>query len=114
MDPYSKFGSLDPDGHELEDYVLTQLQPQNLNRDSPFPTYQPIDPSDTESNQDPGDTNTQDNIEPQNDLEANEYDSNITLHTDEELRSTMFDGYSSDEEERTSNFHLGMDDDTHT
>ena len=37
-----------------------------------------------------------------------------TLHTDEELRSTMFDGDSSDEGERTSNFHLGTDDHTQT
>ena len=112
MDPYSNYRSLDPDGHALEDYDLTQLQPQNLNQDSQFSTYQPIDASDTESTKDLGGTNTQHNIEPQSDLEANEYDLDTTLHTDEELRSTMFDGYSSDEEERTSNFYLGMDDKT--
>ena len=31
MDPYSKFGTLDPDGYELEDYDPKQLQLQNLN-----------------------------------------------------------------------------------
>ena len=64
MDLYSNFRSLDPDGHVLEDYDLTQLQPQNLNQDSPFPTYQPIDASETESNQDPGDTNTETTLNP--------------------------------------------------
>ena len=37
-----------------------------------------------------------------------------TLHPDEELRSTMFDGYSSEEEEKSSNFHLGTDNDNLT
>ena len=67
MDPYSNFGSLDSDEHELEVYGLTQLQPQNLNRDNPFPTYQAIDLSYTESNQEPENTHTQDDVEPQSD-----------------------------------------------
>ena len=53
MDPNLRFGTMNFDKHELEDYDLTQLQPQNLNQDSPYPTYQPVDDSDTESNRGP-------------------------------------------------------------
>ena len=40
--------------------------------------------------------------------------SDTTLHTDEELRSAMFDGDRWDEKERTHNFHLGADEHNQT
>ena len=111
MDPNSRFGTMDPDSNELEDFDLSTLRPQNLNRDSPYPTYQPIDNSDDESTQGLDEQDNDDTIEPQSDLEVNEYDSDTTLHTDEDLRETMFDVNTSDEEENetSENFYLGTD-----
>ena len=44
MDPYSKFGSLDPDGHELEDYDLKASTTESKPRQpiSNVSTYQSL------------------------------------------------------------------------